>query len=522
MLRFAVLLLSLFPHLCFAQVRPPSDGLAGYWPFNGTVEDESPNDLPSIPHHVSWADDRFGRPNSALNLNGDHTYVEVPDHPALHLYNFTYSLWLRAEEWVQNDAFFLAKRLDKPANRFSIALYPRGQMLNTFICDSVGNENYFHSLSLWALQPGTWHHVAVVGDYATMSYLMYIDGELAGHKDLNIAAAYDSNPLTFGVWALHGDFGDFYKGQLDDIRIYNRALPPETINQLAADRPGGKAIGTVWMNKDLPDGRYVAHQIERNGIISNVPFLFELKRRRPLWQNGLFLGGSLLLACGLALLAQYQRNRQKLRARRMELDRLQAIEQERSRIARDLHDDLGSGLSAISLLTEIARQKSTDAGLDVEIQQISETSGELSHKIREIIWLVSARFDNLENLVSYLHHFTTELFAASTTELEVNLPENIPAGALDGEQRRAFFQAVKTALLLLRRRAPASLCLSFYENNPFTVTLRFPDPELITGECGASQPLGQALQKLNDIGGAFSMETAGLATLRFSLKPQPA
>lgn len=448
--------------------------------------------------------------------------MEVPDHPALHLYNFTYSLWIRVEEWAANDPFYLAKRLDKPANRFSIALYPRGQMLNTFICDSVGNENYFHSLSLWAPQPGTWHHLAVVGDYATMSYLMYIDGELAGHKDLNIAAAYDSNPLTFGVWALHGDFGDFYKGQLDDIRIYNRALPPETINQLAADRPGGKAIGTAWMNRDLPDGRYVAHQIERNGIISNVPFLFELKRRRPFWQNGWFLGGSLLLACGLALLAQYQRNRQKLRARRMELDRLQAIEQERSRIARDLHDDLGSGLSAIGLLTEIARQKSTDAGLDAEIRQIATTSGELSRKIREIIWLVSARFDNLENLVSYLHHFVTELFADSTTELEVRLPEKIPAGTLDGEQRRAFFLAVKTALLLLRRQAPTSLRLGFFPDDPFTVSLQLPDPGEMPGESSPSRPFGQALQKLRDTGGAFSMETAGQATLRFSLKPQPA
>lgn len=522
MLRFAVLLFGLFPHLCFAQVRPPSDGLAGYWPFNGTVQDESINGLPSIPYNVSWTEDRFGRAGNALALSGDHAYVEVPDHPALHLYNFTYSLWFRVEEWPVNDLFYLAKRLDKPANRFSIALYPRGQMMNTFICDSVGNENYFHSLSLWAPQPGAWHHVAVVGDYTTMSYLMYIDGELAGHKDLNIAVSYDHNPLTFGVWRLGDDFGDFFKGELDDIAIYKRALNAAEVLRMASDRPGGIAIGTAWMEKELPDGRYVAHQIESEGIISNVPYLFELKQRRPLWQNGWFLGACFLLVCGTALAAQNYRYRQKVRARRLALERLQAVEKERSRIARDLHDDLGSGLNAISLLTEIARQKSADAGLDAEIRQMAATSVELSRKIREIIWMVSARFDNLENLVSYLHHFAEELFVDSATELEVRLPDKIPIGAVDGEQRRAFFQALKTALLLLRRQAPASLHLGFSQGNPFTVLLQFPGPEPISGETRPGQPLSRALQKLRDSGGDFSMETDGQVILLFSLKPQTA
>jgi hypothetical protein len=522
MRRLTVLLFAFAAMLCSAQEPSREEGLAGYWPFNGNIQDEGPNRLLTVPHNVSWTKDRFGRPGSALALNGDHAYVEVPDHPALHLYNFTYSLWLRTEDWITNDAFFLAKRLDNPANRFSIAIYPRSSLLNTFICDSVGNENYFHSLSLWVCQPNTWHNLAVVGDHDDMSYLIYIDGELAGQKELNIAAAYDQNPLTFGVWALRDDFGDFFKGQLDDIRIFNRALSPEEVWQLAADRPGGKAIGTAWMNTELPDGRYVVHQMEKQGIISNVPFLFELKSRRPFWQTGYFLGGSLLAACLLALMAQYYRYNEKVHKQRLELVRLQALEQERSRIARDLHDDLGSGLSAIGLLTEIARQKSQDAGMDAEINQMAAASTELSRKIREIIWLVSARFDKLENLAGYLHHFTLELFADAATELEVRLPEEMPIGPIGGEQRRAFFQAVKTALILLHQTTPARLRLEISQHEAFSLSLQYSGPDWVTPESAAGRAFEQALRQLRESGGSFSLEKNGQVMLLFSIQPRQA
>lgn len=516
----AILLVITLKTIFVSNAQVHADGLVGYWPFNGGVQDEGPNHLPTLPHRVAWTEDRFGRPNSAIYLNdAQRAYVEVPDHPALHLYNFSYSFWILMDHGLNNDVFFIAKRLEKPANRFSIAVYPRNYMLNTFICDSVGNENYFHSLSLWAPQLHTWHCLAVVGDYRNLSYWMYIDGELAGRADLNIAAAYDHHPLTFGVWAFNDRFGDFFRGKLDDIRIYKRALTPEEVRRIAADRPGGKAIGTDWMRHELPDGRYVAHFTERNNIISAAPYLFELKQQQPFWHNRWFLGGGVLVAVLLALLAQHLRHGQKLRTQQLELDRLKAVEQERSRIARDLHDDLGSGLSAIGLLTEIARQKSRDPGLDAEIRQMAATSAALSRKIREIIWLVSARFDHWENLVSYLNHFAVELFADSSTELEVQLPAETPAATLGGEQRRAFFQSVKTALLLLHKHAPIHLRLAFSPHLPFSVTIQYDGPDYFSTELGPAAELGQTLMKLRQTGGAFEISGASPLTLRFSLKP---
>lgn len=498
----------------FGQI--PMNGLVAYWPFNGNVADEGPNHLPTLPHKVIWTEDRFGKVDQAIFLNGDTAYVEVPDAPALHVYNFTYSFWLLADEWISNDAFFLAKRLDKPANRFSIAVYPRWCTMNTFICNDVGDECYQRS-SLWVPKLHIWHCITVTGNHAEAGYSMYLDGELAGRVDFNMPAAYDHNPLTFGVWAFHGAFGSFFRGKLDDIRIYDRALTPQEVYQLAANRPEGKGIGTGWMKRELPDGKYVAYLTEKNKIVSAAPVLFALKRRQPFWQTVWFLGIGLCLVSLFALLIQRSWSVQRIQSRQLDLDRMKAIEQERSRIARDLHDDLGSGLSAIGLLTEIARQKSQNADLDAEIEQMATTSGELSRKIREIIWMVSARFDRLENLVSYLNHFAVELFADSDTELEVQLPLDIPAAILNGEQRRTFFQVVKTALLSIHRATPVRLRLEFSRNSPFALTLSYPGPDIFTGEIEPTTAFGQMLQKLRETGSEFVLQTGETITLRFLL-----
>lgn len=513
---FLFLFLSYLP-ISFGQIS--TEGLVGYWPFNGNVQDESPNHLPTLPHGVAWTEDRFGRPNSALYLNGDSAYVEVPDHPALHVYNFTYSFWVRVEENINIDPFFIGKRLERPANRVSIAVYGRNCLMNTFVCDHVGNEAYVHS-SLWIPKLHTWHNITVVGNHDLSIYSVYLDGEQDGQENLTIAQAYDDNPLTIGVWKLREVFGDFLNARFDDIRIYKRALTSEEVYRIAADCPEGKSVGTAWMKHELPDGKYVAYYIEKNEVINAVPYLFELKSQRPPWQNGWFVGGSLLLACLLALWAQRGWQRRKSRARQLELDKLKAIEQERSRIARDLHDDLGSGLSAIGLLTEIARQKSNDLGLDAEIQQMATTSQELSRKIREIIWMVSARFDRLENLVSYLNHFAVELFAESATNLAVRLPADIPAVDLGGEQRRAFFNSVKTALEILRQLETPRLELTFTGKNPFEVTLRFPGPDVFTAEMEQPAAFGQTVQKLKETGSAFVLHQEDSAfALRFLLYP---
>ncbi len=495
-----------FMSVLLLPAQIPADGLVAYWPFDGNFEEAGPHRLYSYSYGAGLAEDRFGMPDRALLLDSFHTCVVTPDHPKLHVHSFSWSFWMRVEQVIDPYVAIIAKRTEKPDNRFSIDIYSRHGSLNSFLCNQEGEESYVRS-SLWIPKLRTWHHIAVTGDYHLMDYSIYADGIRIGREDLNVTQFYDGNPLTFGNMMFHGYTEQpAFVGRLDDIRLYDRALTAQEVQALAADQRDEKPLGLDWMMKDLPDGRYLALYTEQNKTISPRPFVFDLARSRPIWQNAGFVAGCLLITCCLTIWALRARHTRTNRLRQTELAKLKAIEQERSRIARDLHDDLGSGLSAIGLLTEIARQKSTDPARDVEIQKIAVTSTELSRKIREIIWLVSARFDNLNSLTSYVNHFAVELFADAPTELEVRLPPHIPAMALSGEHRRAYFQAIKIALLKIQHAAPDRVVLAFSINTPLETTVQYTGSDVFSPELDQPSAFSLAVEKLKEHGSDFYLQ----------------
>ncbi len=499
--------------LLFGQL--PTHGLVASWQFNNNFEDEGPHHIYSYPKNVKLGEDRFGQPDHAMLLDTTHACLVVPDHPALHVRNFTWSFWLLASEPLGEFQHIMGKRLDVLRFRYSFTIYFRNGTLNSYVNNTVGEETYVRS-SLWVPKLHTWHHLAVVGDYNLSNYAIYADGVQIGRVDLNVVQDYDNSPLTFGTMMFRGLTAEIsFQGKMDDFRLYDRGLTAEEIQRLAADRPEGKPLGIDWMKKPLPDGKYLVLYTEKDKIISPKPFAFELVQSRPVWQNPWFVVGSLFFTCLLTFFGMRRRQIQAARLRQSELEKFKAIEQERSRIARDLHDDLGSGLSAIGLLTEIAYQKSGDGNLNSEIKKMVETSTELSRKIREIIWMVSARFDNLENLVSYLHHTATELFSDSKIDLEVHLPHEMPAVLLGGEQRRAFFQAVKSALILLRDHSAGRVGMFFLVGQNFEMNLRFAASEIFSEALEKPTNFKLAIEKLKETGSGFQLNLGENPGIKF-------
>lgn len=134
-----------------------------------------------------------------------------------------------------------------------------------------------------------------------------------------------------------------------------------------------------------------------------------------------------------------------------------AVEGERSRIARDLHDDLGSSLTEISLLADAGPgwpPSLEKAGL--RFRSIADKARALVNALDVIVWLVNPRKDVLPFLAGYLASYTEEYLSASAIACRLKIPLNIPSIPLTAETRHSLFLAVKETLRNVVRHAHAS------------------------------------------------------------------
>lgn len=150
-------------------------------------------------------------------------------------------------------------------------------------------------------------------------------------------------------------------------------------------------------------------------------------------------------------LIQRTREREKLRMEneRKELEKQIAVyiaqQEERNRISTDMHDELGSGMTAIRLLSELAKNKLKDNPLP-EVEKISANANDLLNKMNAIIWSMNSAHDTLENLVAYIRSYSLEYFDSTEIDCHIAVPISLPSYEITGEKRRNVFLCVKESL----------------------------------------------------------------------------
>ena len=191
------------------------------------------------------------------------------------------------------------------------------------------------------------------------------------------------------------------------------------------------------------DGRWSADEATLAFVV--LPRLYE--RASVQIASGV---AALVLVGGVVRLVSTRRLRR--RVERLELQR--AVERDRDRIARDIHDDLGAGLTQITLLSEIARRDSPDAVGD-HLGQISETARELTRAMDEIVWAINPRHDSLDGLVTYICQFAQEYLTVAGVQCRLDVPAQLPPHALSADVRHGLFLAVKEVLNNIVKHARA-------------------------------------------------------------------
>jgi len=134
---------------------------------------------------------------------------------------------------------------------------------------------------------------------------------------------------------------------------------------------------------------------------------------------------------------------------------LNAKQKERNRISADMHDELGAGITAIRLYSELAKSK-TEKEVMPEIEKISDSANELLTNMNAIIWAMSSNNDSLENMVAYIRSYSQEYFENTGIKCKINIMEGLPDIVVWGEFRKNVFLVIKETLNNILKHSKAT------------------------------------------------------------------
>jgi signal transduction histidine kinase/ligand-binding sensor domain-containing protein len=157
------------------------------------------------------------------------------------------------------------------------------------------------------------------------------------------------------------------------------------------------------------------------------------------------LAGLMFVAAVALLVWNWERARSQQRLRQLEIQR--AMDQVRQRIARDIHDDLGSGLTEITLLSDNLTNNGNDAqAMKKTVRHISDRARTLTRQMDEVVWAINPQTDTLDSLATYLNDFAQERLALAGIRCRLNTAAELPNLRLSADIRHSLYRAAKEAL----------------------------------------------------------------------------
>jgi len=140
-----------------------------------------------------------------------------------------------------------------------------------------------------------------------------------------------------------------------------------------------------------------------------------------------------------------------------QLERSNALNEQRRQIGRDIHDELGASLTHIVRLSaDAGRLASQPDRVQQQARRIAELAGEAVDQIGEIVWANNPAYDNLEDLVAYLREYAANFFAETLFQVEFKFPESVPSQPVSGMFRRHLVLVVKEALQNISKHSQAT------------------------------------------------------------------
>jgi signal transduction histidine kinase/ligand-binding sensor domain-containing protein len=229
------------------------------------------------------------------------------------------------------------------------------------------------------------------------------------------------------------------------------------------------------------------------------------------WETWTFRIGALaMFTLGVVFAVRYVSFR-RLQLQLQQAREQAALHQERARIAKDIHDDLGANLTQITLLTELLRH---DRDLPVKTEEhadkISSTARSTIKSLEEIVWAVNPRNDTLAQLMEYTGQFALDYLSSAGVRCRLDFPDTLPQHEAPTDVRHNLFLAIKEALNNTAKHAHAGqVWLRLQATEEFLVM------EIEDDGCGFSagtdlpgaDGLRNMRQRMKEIGGDCRIES---------------
>ena len=219
----------------FSQNLPsyvPTNGLVGYWPFNGNANDESGNGNNGTVNGALLTSDRNGKVNSAYSFDGNSNYI-VTNNINSNIFSngITISLWVKVNKPNYDNAhFFVSKERDNVSGHFHVGYHNAD---DKFYAQTHDNSDWTRTRILSnnknVIPQIIWHHIVLTYDNNNIKFYTNFNDSVIKPYILPIVGT--NSPIYFGTNNFPG-WQYFLIGQLDDIAIYNRALKKGEIKSL--------------------------------------------------------------------------------------------------------------------------------------------------------------------------------------------------------------------------------------------------------------------------------------------------
>jgi signal transduction histidine kinase/streptogramin lyase len=240
------------------------------------------------------------------------------------------------------------------------------------------------------------------------------------------------------------------------------------------------------------------------------------------WQTLSFRFSLLLMILVLVVAVVRYISFRRLRLELREMEKRAAVERERGRIARDIHDDLGNRLTEIQLLAGLAqRNRAAPEKSVTQVNNISSAARLATDALDEIVWAINPHNDTLPHLINYLGQFTADFLRTAGIRCRMDLPENPPAKSVSAEVRHNLFLALKESLNNIARHSGATevSLLILVTDESLSVIIR-DNGRGFNGEVkeNGADGLENMRQRIVEVGGEFRVQSkpgAG-ASLSFS------